>query len=119
MRHALFGQPIRQFQQLLRFGAEGPRFLVCASFAAVTAHANHDGFLVNVQTCTTGVNDVHGSLSSRLALEDIVRMSNLLCVLSHAGRRQFRVRSDVRATLTLGLESTKYTTDLVQSRAAR
>jgi len=44
-------------------------------------------------------------------------MSNLLCVLSHRGRRQFRVRSDVRVRLTLGLEGTKLNTDLVQSRA--
>src|SRR5262245_34726919 len=36
--------------------------------------------------------------------EDIGTRNNLLCVLSR-GRRQFRVRSDVRVRLTLGLEA--------------
>src|SRR6476646_8590141 len=36
--------------------------------------------------------------------EDIGTRNNLLCVL-YRGRRQFRVRSDVRVRLTLGLEA--------------
>jgi hypothetical protein len=51
-------------------------------------------------------------------LEDIATMSNLLYVLSPSGRPQFRVCSDVRVRLTLGLQGHQLNTDLVQARQA-
>jgi hypothetical protein len=41
--------------------------------------------------------------STRPALGDIGRENNLLRVLAHDGRRQFRVRFDVRVRLICGL----------------
>src|SRR5215468_9474074 len=44
-------------------------------------------------------------ISGHLAPSRHREMNNLLCVLPHDEERQSRVRSDVRTTLTLGLEA--------------
>ena len=84
------GQPIPPFIRLLSSDA---------------AYTGHHAILVNVQTSTGGVQNVHACVSGNSLREDSERLSNLLFMLSHGGRRQFRVRGAIRARLTLGLKA--------------
>ena len=117
LKDVLLRQPIGHLQQGARRRAKGPRLLLRLPLATLTTNARHDRGFVNVQTRARCVDDLHEVSPHGSSPEDIEEWSNLLCVLSQPGRRQFRVRSDVRIRLTLGLEGTKLITDLVRSRA--
>jgi hypothetical protein len=59
MRTSLFMQPIRELQQLLGGGQIRPKFFVGLAIGPLDQQANLDRLLMDVQSGTVGVEDLH------------------------------------------------------------
>ena len=99
-------QPIRQFQKLSGHGAEGAQIGLEFPRRTDASDRRDDGFLVQVQTCHTLVDDIHDKPSyARQRLGGIEIGNNLPRVSPYRRGRQLQVRGDTQARLIVGLEA--------------